>query len=713
MPNKSILPVLFSLLLCLVFCCPAPLFAGDQNTTALDNYNGINETLDTLVATMLKYERGVPSDMNQLLKLLEPPKFIQSDRRDTYVLNAARRLYLVLQNVDYDGFDDIPKNITGDHVTLSLGDKSSHQIEIHMIKKPDGTWVIAPKTLEDKHLRQVYEHVKARYAKLTRADTDGEYFNPNLMSPFKTMLTFHNGVRGLSGFTMEDAVSALDMSEINPVLRKILGPTLAVYINRVLAFRSPLELTELSADPMSETIPILLVTPEYGVITLHVVENPDTKEKAWKLTPKSLETAANTYDDFMSEGMVRAMTNDGPNHEWYEVKNPPLHILADDFFQFNFPALEKDFFGMDLWEWLCIVLILVLTPLTWLLTGTLIRGLGSVLGSKAGFEDNMHFKSLLLPLRLAVIANLWLEGLIIVTTNQQTLLVATTLLDLTIIVTGIWTAIVLVNNIAGFLVSKTNSNVSGTIIQVVSKIANILLLLVGAVSIASALGQDSTRILTALGIGGIALALAGKDTVENFLGTAMIVSTRPFAIGDWILINNIEGTVESVGVRSTSIRTFYNSLVNVPNATFVSSPVDNMGKRQYRRYRTIIGVEYGTPPDLISAYVEGLKEIVRNHPVTRKDYFHIQPNDFGPSSVSILVYLFFVTDDWSVELQERGRFILDALRLAEKLGIKIALPAQTLHMLQTRETKQTAPEDEIAAQSMGKNAALDILQKHN
>ncbi len=712
MPNKTIRLILTVLLLCFVVCCPARIFADVQNDTALENYNGINKTLDTLVATMLKYERGVPSDMNQLLKLLEPPEFVQSDRRDTYVLNAARRLYLVLQNVDYDGLDDIPKDITGDHVTLSLGDESSHQIEIHMVKKPDGTWVIAPQTLEDKHLRQVYEQVKARYAKLTRADTDGEYFNPNLMSPFKTMLTFHNGVRGLSGFTMDDAVSALDMSEINPVVRKIIGPTLAVFINRVLAFRSPLELTELSADPMSETIPILLVTPEYGVITLHVVENPKTKEKAWKLTPKSLETAANAYDDFMSDGMMQAMSDDAPNHAWYEVRNPPLHLLVDDFFQFHFPALEKDYMGIDIWKWLCIFLIVAMTPLAWMLAGAIIRGLGSLLGSKAGVDDNLNFKSLLLPLRIAVIANLWLEGLIIVTTNQQVLLVATTLLDLIIIVTGIWTAIVLVSNLADFLISRTKSNVSGTIIQVASKIANILLLLVGAVSIASALGQDSTRILTALGIGGIALALAGKDTVENFLGTAMIVSTRPFAIGDWILISNIEGTVESVGVRSTSIRTFYNSLVSVPNATFVSSPVDNMGKRQFRRYRTIIGLEYGTPPDLIAAYVAGLKEIVLNYPLTRKDVFHIQPNDFGPDAVNILVYLFFVTDDWGVELQERGRFILDALRLAEKLEIKIALPARTLHMRQDQNPEPASPEDAFAAQTLGKNTALDLLHRN-
>jgi len=143
-------------------------------------------------------------------------------------------------------------------------------------------------------------------------------------------------------------------------------------------------------------------------------------------------------------------------------------------------------------------------------------------------------------------------------------------------------------------------------------------------------------------------------------------------------VDDFEGTVENVGIRSTAIRTFYNSLVNVPNATFIKTPVDNMGKRAYRRYKSVLRVDYHTPPDLIESFLEGIRELVRNHPITRKDYFHIRLSDFSLSCLEILVYIFFETDDWTLELEGRERFFLDVVKLAETLGVQFAFPRQNV-----------------------------------
>ena len=178
----------------------------------------------------------------------------------------------------------------------------------------------------------------------------------------------------------------------------------------------------------------------------------------------------------------------------------------------------------------------------------------------------------------------------------------------------------------------------------------------------------------------LALALAAQDTVSNFFGSLMVILDRPFQVGDWIKTGDVEGTVEEVGFRSTRIRTFYNSLITLPNANLIKASVDNLGDRTYRRWSTRLGIAYDTPPEKIDAFCEGIRELVRKHPYTRKDYYHVYFNEFGSDSLQILVYVFFFTPDWATELRERHRLGVDIVRLAAELEIEFAFPTQTLYL---------------------------------
>jgi len=94
----------------------------------------------------------------------------------------------------------------------------------------------------------------------------------------------------------------------------------------------------------------------------------------------------------------------------------------------------------------------------------------------------------------------------------------------------------------------------------------------------------------------------------------------------------------------------------------------------------VLGITYDTPPEKIDAFCEGIRDLVRGHPYTRKDYFHVYLNDFGSYSLQILVYVFFATPDWATELRERHRLGVDIIRLATDLGVKFAFPTQTLYL---------------------------------
>ena len=131
----------------------------------------------------------------------------------------------------------------------------------------------------------------------------------------------------------------------------------------------------------------------------------------------------------------------------------------------------------------------------------------------------------------------------------------------------------------------TETKVDDVLIPMVHKVFRFILYFVGFSFVASNMGINVTSIIAGLGIGGVALALAAKDTVENVFGSITLLFDRPFEVGDWVQIGGVEGTVESIGLRSTRVRTFYCSLVNVPNANLIRANVDNFGRRSYRRIR--------------------------------------------------------------------------------------------------------------------------------
>jgi MscS family membrane protein len=187
-------------------------------------------------------------------------------------------------------------------------------------------------------------------------------------------------------------------------------------------------------------------------------------------------------------------------------------------------------------------------------------------------------------------------------------------------------------------------------------------------------------LLAGLGLGGLAFALAAKDTAANVFGSIMILWDRPFVVGDWIRVGAAEGTVEEIGFRSTRIRTFYDSQISVPNSQMANVEVDNLGRRLYRRTRQILGVTYDTSPEKMELFLEGLKNIIKASPVTRKDYFHVVFAGYGSSSLEVMLYYFLKVSDWSQELIAKQNINLEILRLAKELNVDFAFPTQTLHV---------------------------------
>ncbi len=282
-------------------------------------------------------------------------------------------------------------------------------------------------------------------------------------------------------------------------------------------------------------------------------------------------------------------------------------------------------------------------------------------------------------------------------------------------VAGVWASYRVADLLGAWLATlaaRTESTLDDLLVPMVRRALKLFVTAFGLVFVAQNLDVDVTSLLAGLGIGGLAFALAAKDTVENLFGSLTVLADRPFKIGDWVVIGDLEGTVEELGLRSTRIRTFYNSLITVPNSRLVNSAVDNYGERRFRRISTSLGLQYDTPPEKIEAFCEGIRELIRKHPYTRKDFYLVHFNKFAESSLNIMLYVFHEAPDWGTELRERQRLYIDILHLARALGVEFAFPTQTLHVASMPDTPPSVqPPGDQATLEIGRKAAEEVVSR--
>ena len=170
---------------------------------------------------------------------------------------------------------------------------------------------------------------------------------------------------------------------------------------------------------------------------------------------------------------------------------------------------------------------------------------------------------------------------------------------------------------------------------------------------------------------------------RTFLSSIYVITCIPKAkdrIGRITTQRGLGDVVVEVGFRSTKVRTFYDSIVSISNGQLANRSIDNKGKRRYRRLNTTLGLEYDTPPEMVEAFCEGIRQIVLSHKWTRKDNFNIYFVNFGASSLDIQLQVFWETPEYAREQAEKHRLMIDILRLAKEMNVSFAFPTQTLHM---------------------------------
>lgn len=219
------------------------------------------------------------------------------------------------------------------------------------------------------------------------------------------------------------------------------------------------------------------------------------------------------------------------------------------------------------------------------------------------------------------------------------------------------------------------------LVPIVRKSGKVFLWIVGGILFLQNMGYSVGSLLAGFGLGGAAVALAAKDSLSNLFGSIVIFFDRPFRVGDWIEMDGWEGTIEEIGLRTTRVRTFANSLMTVPNSKFTTMSINNWSRMQKRRIKMTVGLTYDANAEQVEAAVERIRQIIRDDPNIRDDFFLVNFDAFGPSSLDIFIYCFTKTTIWGKFLDAKQGFMLSIMRELNKMGLELAFPTRTVHLV--------------------------------
>lgn len=227
------------------------------------------------------------------------------------------------------------------------------------------------------------------------------------------------------------------------------------------------------------------------------------------------------------------------------------------------------------------------------------------------------------------------------------------------------------------LTEKTESDLDDQLIPVVRKLLRTVIWVVGIIVALNNAGYDVGALIAGLGIGGLALAMAAKDSVENIFGGVTIFADKPFTLGDRIIIGDYDGIVEDVGIRKTRIRTLAGRVVTIPNSTFTKSPIENISLEPSRKVALQLGLTYDTTPENIEKAIEILKQILKDNEDTTEDADWTLFDTYGDFALGITFVYKIKKGEHIPTVQTK--ISLEILKRFNAAGLEFAFPTQTIY----------------------------------
>ena len=353
----------------------------------------------------------------------------------------------------------------------------------------------------------------------------------------------------------------------------------------------------------------------------------------------------------------------------------------------KFPFLENTFFDIPLGNLFAEILVFLLFLLfRKLFTLIFIGTLQKFSKLTDTYNDDKIISALKGPIRFAfILVGAHLFFLIIFKETEFIKNILNTLVVYTIF----WAIISVLESLRDLFhhaTEKFNPDLAKEMGNFILKIVKVLVAGVGLGAMLQVWGINVTALVASLGLGGLAFALAAKDTASNMFGSFALLADKSIRIGEWIKVGGVEGTVEDIGMRTTKIRSFEKSLITVPNQIVSNSPIENFSRRGVRRIKMRIGLTYSTTGEQMNTIVQEIRNMLQNHEkISQKETLLVNFESFGDSALNIFIYTFTSTANWERYLNIREDIHLKIMKIVEDNGSAFAFPSQSIYVEQMPE----------------------------
>ncbi len=482
-------------------------------------------------------------------------------------------------------------------------------------------------------------------------------------NPRDTMRDFVGGMLGWKDGGAARALDTMDLSQIREAYREDQGRLQAQYMMQVINRVGAWQWQEIPDDPASRT-PHVFFTHEAGQIVL--APQGQGEATRWLFTPATVASQLRLF----------VVTSDMP-----PIAGIPVIAPASDLFALRtwIAGLSPLLLGRNLVpvleNWQIIAIIAAVTvvtlaigfgvPLVIRLVGALLRALGQPV-------DPALERRLVWPLRLLAVTLIWfklsrrlgLAGPYLPALDASMGVVAAV---------GIaWAGLPVVDAVARGLhgrVRQTPGTMDEILVSLTAGLLKLGLVVMVALAVAEAFDIPVAGLVAGLGIGGLAVAFASKETLSNLFGAAILLADRPFRNGDTIAVGDVQGTVEDVGIRSTRIRTMDDTVVVLPNGKLSDALINNFGARRYRLFRTKFSIGYGATMEQLEAFTARLRDLLVSEPSVAEEKTQVGLWQLNADGIEIDLVCYFRAQSAAEERAARHDLLLKIMRLAGESGL--------------------------------------------
>ena len=368
-----------------------------------------------------------------------------------------------------------------------------------------------------------------------------------------------------------------------------------------------------------------------------------------------------------------------------------LHDFADGAMRLLGPTFERT----TLYGWLGLLAAILLGLVAGRIVSSVLLSVANRLQKRGWIARGAIGRYAAGPVNLAIVTIALAMGLQLIYLADDLRAVSGKIIALLLVLSVAWflyNLVALMDFVLRRMLRRTDPKLVETIVALVRKALRIfLMVMIGLFVIQNIFEQNITAWLAGLGIAGLAVSLAAQDPIKNIFGSFTVLAERPFVLGDRVIFNHIDGTVEDIGFRSTRIRTVAGHLVTVPNMKFTDSIIENITRRPSLRKVMSLGLTYDTPPATVEGAVRLVEKILQEPDIAGELNLPDEPprvifDEMKADNLNIQVVYWYAINregrDWWSHLQHMQRLNLRIMRVFADAGIAFAFPTQTVHVVE-------------------------------